>query len=805
MCSDAAPTPAAGVPAVAPRHVARFRDVTKVYDRRPGKFRWRPMLGLEERPVTPLVAVDHLDLDVAEGESIAIIGPNGAGKSTILKIVADVIRPSSGTVERVGTVGSMIELGVGFHPELTGRENAYCSLVMAGLAVPEIEAALPGIVEFAGVGDAIDTPVKRYSLGMRARLGFAVATHAPVSLLAVDEILAVGDREFQQRCLTRIRGMIAGGTSLLFVTHEMALVPSVCTRAIRLEHGRIVDDGPSPEVVERYQAASRSRRRTQHADAIRVLTFSAPSEIAPRGRLSMEAEVEVLAPVRDPALRLELTVPILAPDVVTVSSTTAVPALAVPGRYRISGTSGPVAAEGVRYRAALGAVDGLGRVVGDDARTDVVVNGGVIGAVPRFATEAFCTISAVAEAPAPHRSAPRGRVDDPVVRLEDVTKRYRVGRPRAELARAIPFLHPSASLVALDRLTLDIGRGEAVGVIGPNGAGKSTLLRVLAGLTAIDDGRAFVDARPVPMLGIGMGLHGDFTGEENIEVIGRLLGMSADDLAERKEHILDLAGIGEAVHVPVRQYSSGMTARLGLAISMFAPGELLLIDEVLAVGDEEFRQETFDAVARRRADGDTLVFVSHELQLIERFCDRVVWLRNGALVDDGDASEVLGRYGNTAWAAGVRDATAGVRLSPLEVEQRRVEIGASVHFAGTVVLDEPSPSARLEVAYRLAPEDRLAPMTTEQRLARTMFVSTLVPAGSTMGAAGRYRYEGWVERNDLVGDMDLVVSVVDERNADVLAETYVPITVGRATPEGFPMLVLDVDWTVVPVDDGSPS
>jgi lipopolysaccharide transport system ATP-binding protein len=197
-------------------------------------------------------ALRDVNLEVHEGEVIGIIGRNGAGKSTLLKILSRITKPTRGRVVLRGRVGSLLEVGTGFHPELTGRENIYLNGAILGMSRHEIRRKFDEIVQFSEIEDFLETPVKRYSSGMYVRLAFAVAAHLEPEILIIDEVLAVGDLAFQRKCMGRMREVGRSGSTVLFVSHNMAAVESLCTRAILLEGGRISDEGPVPEVVRSY-------------------------------------------------------------------------------------------------------------------------------------------------------------------------------------------------------------------------------------------------------------------------------------------------------------------------------------------------------------------------------------------------------------------------------------------------------------------------------------------------------------------------------------------------------------------------
>lgn len=197
-------------------------------------------------------ALRDVSFQVARGETFGIIGHNGAGKSTVLKLLSNITRPTSGQIRYWGRLSALIELGSGFHPELTGRENVMMSGAILGMKRREIRDKLPLIVEFSGVGDFIDTPVKWYSSGMYVRLGFSIAAHLSPDILLIDEVLAVGDAEFQQKCLQRITEMKQSGTTIVFISHDLSAVRQLCDRVLLLDHGRVVADGAADETVDAY-------------------------------------------------------------------------------------------------------------------------------------------------------------------------------------------------------------------------------------------------------------------------------------------------------------------------------------------------------------------------------------------------------------------------------------------------------------------------------------------------------------------------------------------------------------------------
>jgi lipopolysaccharide transport system ATP-binding protein len=215
-------------------------------------------------------ALKDINFEVSQGEVLGLIGKNGAGKSTLLKVLSRVTMPSTGSIRAKGRTASLLEVGTGFHPELTGRENIFLNGAILGMTEKEVKRKLDEIIDFSGVERYIETPVKRYSSGMYVRLAFAVAAHLEPEILIIDEVLAVGDSEFQKKCLGKMGEVSQGGRTVLFVSHNMKAVKSLCKNSILLEQGQIADRGTSESVVNNYlskQASNQSTRTWEYDDA----------------------------------------------------------------------------------------------------------------------------------------------------------------------------------------------------------------------------------------------------------------------------------------------------------------------------------------------------------------------------------------------------------------------------------------------------------------------------------------------------------------------------------------------------------
>lgn len=231
-----------------------FHNVTKHFRLQEGQSlrEFLPMFFRRKGFSEPFYALRNVSFSIDRGEVVGIVGRNGSGKSTILKLIAGVTAPSEGEVRVLGRVSPLIELGAGFHPDLTGRENIHMNASILGMSAREIEARFKEIVDFAELHEFVDTPVKRYSSGMYVRLGFAVAVHANPEILLIDEVLSVGDAYFQEKCLARMEDFKKQGVTIVVVSHSMELVRDFCDRVLIIDHGRLVDQGPPDAMVQEY-------------------------------------------------------------------------------------------------------------------------------------------------------------------------------------------------------------------------------------------------------------------------------------------------------------------------------------------------------------------------------------------------------------------------------------------------------------------------------------------------------------------------------------------------------------------------
>ena len=267
-------------------------------------FRWLAGRRRPKPTVDDFWALRDVSFGVATGEVVGIVGRNGAGKSTLLKVLSRITEPTTGRVELGGRVASLLEVGTGFHPELSGRENIFLNAAILGMSRAETARKFDEIVAFAGVEQFLDTPVKRYSSGMYVRLAFAVAAHLEPEVLIVDEVLAVGDADFQKRCLGKMQEVSRGGRTVLFVSHNMAAIQALCERAIWLDGGRVAADGLTAETIRSYLASSASSTTTAHGPvrlgpSLDLVRFElSPNPVVSGGAVDFTIELTARAPVK---------------------------------------------------------------------------------------------------------------------------------------------------------------------------------------------------------------------------------------------------------------------------------------------------------------------------------------------------------------------------------------------------------------------------------------------------------------------------------------------------------------------------
>ena len=649
----------------------------------------------------------------------------------------------------------------------------------------------------------MDQPLKRYSSGMQARLGFAVATHVPADVLLVDEVLAVGDEEFQLQCIDLIVNRLEAGTTLVFVTHEMWLVDAVCDRVVTISHGRVVDDGKPSEVIHRYLYPFPGNLWQSEHPGARLESFTlTPPEIEPGADIDIDAVVQVADPAPRLSLSLEMNFVTIAPDLVIGRGTTRAPdALMRPGRQRLTGKIVNLPLDSGHNSLRLALIDSGDRRVLDQSTCDLWIQ----GALSRSRPQLMAHIEWVCESVADHRTTHSARQqvevpeDERLIDVRNLGKRFRTRSTRTGVRDVLPHERRSRpdDVIALDDVTFRCGRGESIGVIGPNGDGKSTLLKVLAGVTGNTAGSVHIKGRVVSMLDLGIGFHGDLTGRENLRITCRALGLSAQEIADVEDDIVEFSGLRETIESRVRHYSTGMQARLGLALAVHASPDLLLIDEVLAVGDEEFRRRAIDRVARLRQSGTTVMLVSHDWGLIEQVCARAIHIVEGGLADDGPVSDVISRAGGTGESGGVQQLTGAVRLEPLVMAHRHVEFGGSLALHGSMIVAEPSPHVRLEVNYHVkGPFDHPGTLDLEDEQVRTVFRRVVEPAPSLLTEPGRYDYSATIHGHFFRGQFYVVLTAIDERDSLVIARTWTAITVGGRVTEEQPWLDLDAVWNV---------
>ncbi len=352
------------------------------------RLRWNARLNREE-----FWALKDVSFEVKQGEVLGLIGRNGAGKSTLLKILSRITEPSTGRISLKGRVASLLEVGTGFHPELTGRENIFLNGALLGMTRAEVRAKFDEIVAFAEIDQFIDTPVKRYSSGMYVRLAFAVAAQLEPEILIVDEVLAVGDTAFQRKCLGKMREVAQGsGRTVLFVSHNLGAVRQLCSRALLLRDGRLEKAGPVAPVLERYLqlAGDGARGPVPAAPAdgpVRVLacrTLDADGRPAEEFKLGATWRMEVDLEVRRECARLVVALGLVGAEGEAVQTCWMPPAEFSSGRHRVTFRQDRVHLAAGGYRLLVGLTqDDRSLLQGESGRIEISGETAAAGYIPR--------------------------------------------------------------------------------------------------------------------------------------------------------------------------------------------------------------------------------------------------------------------------------------------------------------------------------------------------------------------------------------------------------------------------------------
>ena len=768
----------------------RFHGVDKWFEPYNGSNVARAIPGAwgepRVRPGEGTMALDGVDLEIEPGQAVGVIGRNGAGKSTLLRVLGGIHLPTRGRVQSNGRLAAIIELGVGFHPDLTGWENLRLAAALRQIPRKGTEAFVDEVVEFSGLSTALDMPLKHYSTGMAARLGFSVATHGHADILAIDEAIAVGDREFQVRCIERVRMLQEAGATVLFVSHDLWLVTQLCERAVVLDHGRVVEDGDPAVVVPSYLASIGELRSPESAAPTRggasikrldVLTpvISTGDPVAfeievavPRGRERIEVETSLTLPPFGPwAVSRDLLPATVDSHAVLRIETDALQAVGR-GEFGLS----------VALRMGPDVLDRSSttfQLDGEDRRKPFL----------RVPLEHRWIPAGAIEVPDP---LPAGHLPEAAVRVTGLTKRFD-DIDRRRLRRALPLPLRPAGALALDRVNFEVAPGGFVGLIGPNGAGKSTLLKVVAGITRGEEGTVEVQGKLVSMIELGVGFHPDLTADENMFLAGQLLGLDGPELEAIYDEVVDFAGVRHAMSEPIKHFSTGMIARLGFALASHVPTDILLVDEMLSVGDAEFRDSAVERMEILNREGTTIVLVSHDLRLVAEVCAEATLLTNGRVVDAGLAHEVVGRFGGTdleqADALGLHESgsSSSARLSEMVVEPRVVPADGDVTV--TAVLETTGPLAGVRIDLCIA-----EPFTpgwvrsgdSNEVLDRSLTAESISTGSDLFAQAGRWVLTATVGCRALrPGTLDIVLIAVEELSGAIMSEARRQVRVrGRA-------------------------
>src|SRR5690625_2647358 len=446
----------------------------------------------EIKTIWPLTSINFTG---HKGEILGIIGSNGAGKTTLSRIISGILQEDRGTMTVNGKVTALFSFGMGFNKELTGRDNVYLNAMMLGIEREKINHYFDDIHEFSDLGQFIDQPMKYYSSGMKARLGFSVAAHLEPEILILDEALNTGDARFSKKAAEKMKDLVENAKMVIIVTHSLRYAERNCDRLMWIDKGVIKEIGDPKTIIANYRA-----------------TVPAPMK-------------------KKRSLKLN--------------------------------------------------------------KTDTEIK------------------------------------DNVVVQANNVGVSYNLS---------------SGKFWALKNINFSIYEGEVVGIIGHNGAGKSTLCKVLTNILSPDEGELAVYGETSSLLGYGTGFNPQLTGTDNIFLNAMLLGISKKVVEEKYEEIVQFSGIKKMIDKPVKNYSSGMRARLGFSIAAVLKPDVFIIDEALSTGDLAFRQRATERIQEMIDHAKAVIIVTHSMHFVEQVCTRAIWIEKGQIRFDGDAKEAVEQY-----------------------------------------------------------------------------------------------------------------------------------------------------------------
>ena len=440
-------------------------------------------------------ALKEISFSAYPGEVLGVIGSNGAGKTTLCRVLSGLLRPDKGKIKIRGLVSSLLSLGTGFNNELSGRENIFLNAMMLGYSRSQVEKLYPAIYEFSGLGHFIEQPIKHYSTGMKARLGFSIAATLEADILVIDEVLGTGDLEFRKKAAKKIQDLVKDANLVIIVSHNLRFIEENCTRAIWIDEGDLKAAGEPTEITALYRQLAAGMPKKKKIVSFRQTETEAGEQAA--------IEVKNL---------------------------------------------------GLQY-----------------------------------------------------------------------------------MIKKKPFW-------ALNNVSFKVLEKEIIGIIGPNGAGKSTLCKTLCGILKEDSGTVHVNGNIAALLSFGTGFNQELSGRDNIYLNGMMLGFSRRDMQLMEKKIIEFTELGSHIDKPVKNYSTGMRARLGFSIASMLRPDIFIVDEALSAGDIAFQEKATTRMQEMLKEAKSVIVVTHSLELVEKVCTRAMWFNKGELKYDGEPSEASRRY-----------------------------------------------------------------------------------------------------------------------------------------------------------------